>query len=312
MFEQFMSVIRREIERSMRKVHKATRVGLVSSYDKVNHAVKVRIQPEGTETGWIPLTGVAVGNQFGIMSAPFPMDQVEVHFHEGQMMVGRIGTRFFSKEDAPPQIDPGEHLIIHQSGASTYFKADGTVIIGGASTNKTGKQGGGTSGNLTTGQSTGAADQTPPMKQTPQPNAQQTITLKPDGTMVISVPNNDMNVTVGPPQAQPWSGGGGKPTPASTSYNLTSDHQVNITATNKDVTVTAGKTKVNVAANQGINLSSSQGDINILASSGNINLPVPGGKVVIANGTKKVAMLGTVDTGGYMDIAALAAQALVQ
>jgi hypothetical protein len=52
--EAILSAVRREIHRAMQKPHKPSRVGLVSSYDPKQHAVKVQLQPEGTQTGWIP------------------------------------------------------------------------------------------------------------------------------------------------------------------------------------------------------------------------------------------------------------------
>jgi hypothetical protein len=52
--EVILSAVRREIHRAMQKPHKPSRVGLVSSYDPKQHAVKVQLQPEGTQTGWIP------------------------------------------------------------------------------------------------------------------------------------------------------------------------------------------------------------------------------------------------------------------
>ena len=52
--EVILSAVRREIHRAMQKPHKPSRVGLVSSYDPKQRAVKVQLQPEGTQTGWIP------------------------------------------------------------------------------------------------------------------------------------------------------------------------------------------------------------------------------------------------------------------
>lgn len=194
--EALFSVIRREIERTMGKLHKLPRMGLVSSYDKKNHAVKVKFQPSGTESGWIPLTGFAVGNQWGILSAPNINDQVEVHFYGGEHMVARIMNRHFSTKNKPPQIEAGEHQFTHSSGSTMYFQKDGTVLIGGGQTMQTGQYADGKSGNISTGQNTGETGQSQQQQQNNPPNAKQTITLKPDGTMIIDVPNNNYILNV--------------------------------------------------------------------------------------------------------------------
>lgn len=241
--ERLISMMRRETERTMRKLHKPPRMGLVSSYDKKNHAVKVKFQPEGTESGWIPLTGFAVGNQFGILTAPFTNDQVEVHFHGGDHMVARVVARHFSTKNKPPQIDEGEHQITHQSGSTIYWKKDGTVIIGGASVMQTGPLASGQSGNISTGQQTGETGQNQQQQTPQQPNAKQTITLAPDGTLTIDTPNNNV--------------------------------------------------VINAHGNQ---IQQTAGEIVLICS--NIRL---GG----SGASNPVAMLGTVDTGGFVDISNL-------
>lgn len=233
-YERFVSMIRREVEHTVRKLHKPPRIGLVSSYDKKHHAVKVKLQPEGTETGWIPLTGFAIGNNFGILSAPFINDQVIVEFEGGDHMVARVSSRHFSDLDKPPQIDPGEHQFTHQSGSTIYMKKDGTVIIGGASTMTTGPIGQGQSGNLSTGKKTGETGQQQQQQTPQQPNAKQTITLKPDGTMVIDVPNNDFNVTVD-----------------QTNFNVTTGKKVNITAQGDSVNIKSNSKNINLIADSG-------------------------------------------------------------
>lgn len=190
--ERMLSMVRREVTRTISKLHKPPRVGLVSSYNKKLHAVKVKFQPEGTESGWIPLTSMAVGNGFGILSAPNVNDQVEVEFQEGSMGVARVRLRHFSSVDNPPQIDPGEHALIHQSGSTIYHKKDGTLLIAGPGYTKTGQTGGGQSGNLGTGGQSGETGQSAQQQQQQQPQGLQTIKLAPDGTLTIDVPKNNL------------------------------------------------------------------------------------------------------------------------
>src|SRR5690348_4555417 len=127
--ERLFSAVRREIEHTMRKYHKPPRLGLVSCYDKKDHSVKVKFQAEGTESGWIPLTGFAVGNQWGILSAPNINDQVLINFEGGDHMVARVHSRHFSTQNKPPQVEAGEHQFTHSSGSTIYFQKDGTVLI---------------------------------------------------------------------------------------------------------------------------------------------------------------------------------------
>jgi phage baseplate assembly protein gpV len=181
--EVILSAIRREIQRTMEKIHKPSRVGLVQSYDPQQYAVKVQLQPEGTLTGWIPLTAQAIGNQFGIYAAPNIKDQVEIQFQEGDQNTPRVVNRYFSKQaDQPAQVQAGEYHIIHSSGAVHRYLQDGTVQIGGASTVQTGQSGQGQSGNYSTGNQGQASPTQQGQQQQPQkPNAKQLLTFKPNG-----------------------------------------------------------------------------------------------------------------------------------
>ena len=84
------------------------RHGLISSYDPANHAVKVTIQPEGVETGWLPLKSLWIGNGWGLFCAPNIGDAVEVTFQEGSVEAGSAGHRFFNDEDRPLNVPAGE------------------------------------------------------------------------------------------------------------------------------------------------------------------------------------------------------------
>ncbi len=105
------------------------RKGLVSGYDPARHAVKVTLQPEGYETGWMPLGAVWVGAQFGMLAGPTLGDMVEVSFEDGAHDAGAVGLRFFNDEDTPPQVPSGELWIVHASGASAKFTNDGALTF---------------------------------------------------------------------------------------------------------------------------------------------------------------------------------------
>lgn len=107
----------------------ATRHGTISSYDPANCAVKVLLQPDGTLTGWMPLKCVAVGNGFGIISAPNIGDAVEIDFQEDDKQTGSVGHRFFNNQARPMNVPAGETWIMHQTGSSVKLTTDGKITM---------------------------------------------------------------------------------------------------------------------------------------------------------------------------------------
>lgn len=107
------------------------RLGTVSGYDASNFLAKVILQPEGTETGWLPISALAVGNGWGIQAAPNIGDMVEVEFAEGGIDAGLITGRFFSDTSRPGAVPAGEFWVVHQSGSFIKFKADGSIQSSG-------------------------------------------------------------------------------------------------------------------------------------------------------------------------------------
>lgn len=197
MFEHFLSLIRREVERTHQKLNKRPRQGLVEHYDPDKHAVKVRLQPEGTLTGWLPLTTLAIGNQFGVAYAPNIKDQVEIHFEGGDQQSARVMTRHYSKADKAPRLEAGEYAQIHSSGSIIKHSKDGTVRIAGAGDVDVGKTGGGHSGNTGTGgEGNSAGDNSPPadQQQPSKTKAKNWIQLNPDGTINIEADSGDITL----------------------------------------------------------------------------------------------------------------------
>jgi phage baseplate assembly protein gpV len=254
--EVILSAIRREIQRTMEKLHKPSRVGLVQSYDPQQYAVKVQLQPEGTLTGWIPLTAQAIGNQFGIYAAPNIKDQVEIQFQEGDQNTPRVVNRYFSKQaDVPATVQAGEYHFIHSSGAVHRYLQDGTVQIGGASTVQTGQSGQGQSGNYSTGNQGQVANpnQQGQQQQPQKPAAKQILTFNPDGSVTFNVPDSNAQGE-GQPQNPTWS-----------------------TTVQKDVNFTSSQGNINHTAQQGnLTRSAQNGSITDTASSiahnGNTNV----------------------------------------
>lgn len=128
-----MSLAREEIEailmhaQRMAAERAATRVGLVSSYDPTNYCVKVRLQPEDAETGWLPLLSPWVGNGWGLFAPPTTGDMIEVHFQEGDTEAGFACQRFFNDSDRPLTVQSGEFWLVHKSGSLLKFHNDGSI-----------------------------------------------------------------------------------------------------------------------------------------------------------------------------------------
>lgn len=134
MMEDLLNVVRREAERVNARAT-TWAVGTVDSYDKATHSAKVKLQPEGVLSGWLPLNSVGVGSSFGIHVGPKVGDPVLVHFHEGDREAGIILGRFFTDKHPPVPVEEGEFLLQHETNTKVYFKKDGSLLIQFENTN---------------------------------------------------------------------------------------------------------------------------------------------------------------------------------
>lgn len=130
--EKMLNLMRLQVEMLLKQTAK-TRIATVSSYDPTNYCAKVRIQPEDTETGWIPVLSQWVGNGWGMFSPPSPGDLVEVQFQEGDVNAGMICQRFFNDNARPLPTPPGEFWLVHKTGSVLKFHNDGSVEVSAAS-----------------------------------------------------------------------------------------------------------------------------------------------------------------------------------
>lgn len=103
--------------------------GEVSSYDPNKYSVKVTMQPSGIESGWIPLSALAVGAGFGVVSGPNIGDMVKVEYTGGSTRAPKIGGRFFSAKNPALPVPSGEHWLVHSSGAFVKLTNDGKVTV---------------------------------------------------------------------------------------------------------------------------------------------------------------------------------------
>lgn len=110
----------------------APRLAKVTSYDPVNYCVKVTLQPEGTETGWIPVLSPWIGNGWGLFCPPTPGDMVEIQFQEDSINAGFACLRFFTDANRPLTVQSGEFWLVHKAGAFFKFTNDGKALINSA------------------------------------------------------------------------------------------------------------------------------------------------------------------------------------
>jgi phage baseplate assembly protein gpV len=128
------------------------RHGLVTSYDPKKYLAKVTFQPEGQESGWLPIETGHIGEGYGVtiglqpgkggskagmqnsqgaadsQSSQNQGDQVVVRFQEGDFEGGKIVQRVHSEQDTPPETQSGEIIIwtkFQKSGGQTPDSADG-------------------------------------------------------------------------------------------------------------------------------------------------------------------------------------------
>ncbi len=106
-----------------------TRIGTITGYDPGTCTVKVMIQPDEVETGWIPLLSPWVGNGWGMVCGPNIGDAVKVSFERGNLDTGVAELRFFNDVDRAPGASSGEFWLIHKSGSLLKFTNDGKVLL---------------------------------------------------------------------------------------------------------------------------------------------------------------------------------------
>ncbi|WP_162136286.1 phage baseplate assembly protein V [Zavarzinella formosa] len=122
------NIMRREAARQAGEKSPPRR-GIVSAYDPDHYAAKVVIQPEGHETGFIPVGSPMVGDGWGMFCPPTPGDEVDVHFQEGGKNAAYVSLRFFGNQARPLSVPSGEFWLVHRSGSFLKFLNDGTVEL---------------------------------------------------------------------------------------------------------------------------------------------------------------------------------------
>jgi phage baseplate assembly protein gpV len=106
-----------------------SRKGIVTGYDPDRHAAKVRLEPEGVETGWLPVGAAWSGPGFGLVAGLALGDLVAVEFEDGDVEAGLVGHRLFTDAAAPPAAPSGEAWLVHRAGQAVRLRNDGRIEL---------------------------------------------------------------------------------------------------------------------------------------------------------------------------------------
>lgn len=130
MMQAHLNAMRREAATTGQE-SAGTRLGTISGYDASNYLAKVLLQPDGIETGWLPIAAIGVGNGWGIQVAPNIGDMVEVEFQDGGIDAGLITGRFFNNSARPNAVPTGEVWLVHKGGQFIKMLGDGSISSSG-------------------------------------------------------------------------------------------------------------------------------------------------------------------------------------
>jgi phage baseplate assembly protein gpV len=121
------------------------RWGIITSAQKTDagYLVKVMLQPDGVQTGWMPVLAHAVGAGWGIVSPPMAGMQAFVAPDLGNGEHGVVLGMSYSTQTMPPvpsngfrqskgtAVEPGEITLVSKAGAVVRLCSDGTIYIKG-------------------------------------------------------------------------------------------------------------------------------------------------------------------------------------
>lgn len=107
-----------------------TQYGTVTAYNPNDYTIKAMIQPNGPETGWIPLASPWVGKNLGAVFGASLGDQVRLDFVDGEIEAALAGSRFFNVNSRPPIVNAGQAAIVDGAGSYVRLNNDGTITLG--------------------------------------------------------------------------------------------------------------------------------------------------------------------------------------
>ena len=137
MSADFWDIVRREVRRLIRAEVADPRIATVTDVDTGTitglFAARVKLLPEGTQTGWLPIQSSWIGNGWGVLAVPKVGAQVYVSFQENNRSVGSITGFHYDTTNPPPQgAQQGELWMIHETGSAFKMLASGDVSLASA------------------------------------------------------------------------------------------------------------------------------------------------------------------------------------
>jgi uncharacterized protein involved in type VI secretion and phage assembly len=124
--ERFLNIIKQHAG-AMDQGGGQPRFGTVTSVNPAAATARVKLQPEGVLSGWLPVLSPWVGAGWGMCCPPTPGDQVLVLAQEGDAEHGIIIGLAFSSTQTPPAAPVGELWLVHKSGSFIKLLNDGTI-----------------------------------------------------------------------------------------------------------------------------------------------------------------------------------------
>lgn len=107
-----------------------TQYGTITAYNPNDYTVKALLQPDGVETGWIPLAAPWVGAAYGAVFGPPIGTDCRVDFVGGVPEASIAGSRFFNANFQPPVVQSGQGAIVDKAGSYVKLNGDGTITLG--------------------------------------------------------------------------------------------------------------------------------------------------------------------------------------
>ena len=128
--ETIRSLVRSEVERVLRlQVH--SKMANVVLYDPKRHAAKVKIQPEGIVSNWIPVASEFIGSGYGMVAPLGENEQVQVVFPEyGSNQAVLMRRLYDQRNDVPSgakQGVKGEFYFYDGFGSSYVYDKKGNL-----------------------------------------------------------------------------------------------------------------------------------------------------------------------------------------
>lgn len=106
-----------------------TQYGTITAYNPNDYTVKVMLQPEGVETGWIPLASSWTGKNMGAVFGPMIGTDCRVDYVGGVAEAAMAGGRFFNANFLPPIVQSGQGAIVDGAGSFVKLNNDGTITL---------------------------------------------------------------------------------------------------------------------------------------------------------------------------------------